>query len=318
MAEEDQNSDTEAFTFTEKMDDQNSNSESLVQEDEEVSNRQNNPTLSSKVYKPKSFPDLRREFLLKSFIFLFMFNLIIEIPLSVLVIYKKNFFNVIAILVFIVLLIAFSIAAEIGALDLVKNDIKYNIITIFFGLSLMGLSFFFPYPIYLLFFFGILLANNILFILISLIPYKYDTRILMYISNALIIILALVLPILPLYQNMKDSEFCVALFSFIFSALFVIGHTTSAYDKAEEIVDENYKYYKTQIYAMKGTAISSAYITYYTLKYTFIVLKFVLKYALLCFCLMLLGACSGAGSRREARYVDSYGNKYDKYKERID
>ena len=134
MAEEDQNSDTEAFTFTEKMDDQNSNSESLVQEDEEVSNRQNNPTLTSKVYKSKSFPDLRREFLLKSFIFLFMFNLIIEIPLSVLVIYKKNFFNVIAILVFIVLLIALSIAGEIGSLDLVKSDMKYNIITVFFGL----------------------------------------------------------------------------------------------------------------------------------------------------------------------------------------
>ena len=136
----------------------NSNTESLFPE--EGSNVQDNLSLTSDKYKSKSFPDLRREFLLKSFTFLFVFNLIISIPLSVLVLCKKNFFNEIGILVFTGLLVAFSIGGEIGALDIVKNDIIYNIITIFFGLSLMGVSFFFPYPIYLLFFFGILLANN--------------------------------------------------------------------------------------------------------------------------------------------------------------
>ena len=264
------------------MDESNSNTESLFPE--EVPNRQNNLYLTSNIYKSKSFPDLRREFLIKSFIFLFAFNLIISIPLSVLVLCKKNFFNEIAIFIFAGLLIALSIIAEIGGLGMVKYDMLYNIITIVFGLSLMGMSFFFPYPIYLLFFFVILLANNVLFILISLTPYRYNTRILMYISNALIIILALFLPILPIHINMTDNEFYVALISFFSSIFFVTGHTTSAYDKAEEIEDEKYNYYKSQVYVMKGTVISSAHIIYYILKYMFIIMIFLIKIAAICVC----------------------------------
>ena len=257
------------------MDGPNSNTESLFPE--EVPNRQDNLYQTSNIYKSKSFPDLRREFLIKSFIFLFAFNLIISIPSSVLVLCKKNFFNEIAIFIFVGSLIALSIIAEIGGLGMAEYDMLYNIITIVFGLSLMGLSFFFPYPIYLLFFFVVLLANNVLFILISLTPYRYNTRILMYISNALIIIISLILPILPIHINMTDNEFYVALISFFSSFFFVTGHTTSAYDKAEEIEDEKYNYYKSQVYVMKGTVISSAHIIYYTLKYMFIIMIFLIQ-----------------------------------------
>lgn len=117
----------------------NSNPDLLDDENTQNTQKENKPDIS---------PALKRKFLLKSFAFLFIFNLVVSIPVLVLWIIDKAYYNIIALCIFAGLLIVFSGIAEFQPYYFFQNTTLCYTITVLYGLSLMGFYFFFPSPKY--------------------------------------------------------------------------------------------------------------------------------------------------------------------------
>ena len=160
MAEGDQNSNIDAFTFTDEQ--KNTTSKSIILIDGNI--------LKENIPKPPSY--FKRRFLLRSFTFLFFFNFILFISVFLFIRYNINFYNEIASYIFIGLIIIFSFIAQIKPFWFISNSTFSIIITILYFLSILGFSLFFLYPIIPFFFLCVLLVNNVLFILIALLPYN--------------------------------------------------------------------------------------------------------------------------------------------------
>ena len=272
MAEGDQNSNIDTFASTDEQ--KNTTSKSIILIDGNI--------LKENIPKPPSY--FKRRFLLRSFTFLFFFNFFLFISVFLFIRYNINFYNEIASYIFIGLIIIFSFIAQIKPFWFISNSTFSIIITILYFLSILGFSLFFLYPIIPCFFLGVLLANNVLFILIALLPYSKKNKILMIISNIIIMIPA----IIHIFKPFLNQDIFILFFP---AFILVLCHSISASAKAEAIEDDDYNYYISQVYIMFELAI---------------ILFYLLIFALAVFCCLLNCLCRTCSTYEP--YKDENGN----------
>ena len=258
-------------------------------------------------------PELKKKFLLKSFSFLFVFNLIISIPTIVLVLIQKDFNNTIAGWIFVGVLIVLSAIIEFQPTYTLKNNKIFFSITVIYGLALMGLSFFLSYPKCTLYFLATLFINNILFILISLIPFSNFTGTLMIVSNVISVIAGAGLQEFSYFHFEKDTPEYLALGrAILFDILVVVCHSLSACVKTEIFKEnENYKYlFMTQIYIMVEIIIVICSIFYYIYR----LIVFLCKVAGYCLTFKTIEdkkkGISVTGGMWGNYFIDIYGKRY--------
>lgn len=221
------------------------------------------------------------KFLLKTFIFVLEFNLIISIPVVVLVITKKDFYNEFKMYCFLLALIICSFIAEENLFSLMQDNKSSIIISIIYGLCIMGFFCYLPYPKCTLNIVIALCLHSASFILIALIPFSGRTRCLMYTSSIVIPVIFLsLLQRLPFFYSDKEydmDEYYQYTYAIVVASVVTISHSCYALSKVKEITKEKYELYFTQIFMMRKVTILAAYIIYYFLKISFYVITVALK-----------------------------------------
>lgn len=255
--------------------------------------------------------EIQRKFLLKSFIFLLIFNSIISIPTLILFLTDKNFYNVPGICVSAGLVVLFSEIAESKPFWFIKQSSLCSNNTILYGISLMVLSIFTPSVKCSLYFLFILFINNFLFILIGFIPYSKHTRKIMYGSNILssFILAAVLQEISYFYFDKNDPvEYRYLGWTLFLIILVCFCHTFSSCSKADKIKDETYGYYLTQIYIMNEMVVVALAIFYYT--FIFVLYCYYVYCRVICCCLKVAAEAATYQPTYRWVVVEDYGSRY--------
>ena len=220
------------------------------------------PSIPSSAFKSK--------FLLKSFIFVLEFNLTFLIPVLVLVITGKDFYNEFRMYCFLLAIIICSFIGEENLFSFMRDDKSSIIISIIYGLSIMGFFCYLPYPKCTLTIVITLCIDNVVFILIALIPFSGRTICLMYTSSIAVPVFAMsLLQLLPVFhsdENKNESEYMQYGVAIVYTLIVTISHSYYAHSKVKEINKEKYELYFTQIFMMSKVTILFAYLTYYFFK----------------------------------------------------
>ena len=163
--------------------DSSENDKNLFIADQTVKEKKTNLQYTPEITNSFGSVTYKNKFLLKSFIILLIFNLVVSIPVLIIAIFNFDPYRFYIGLVSLILLSLISLTVEFNTKWFIENPRIFYIVTFIYGLFIMACLAFLPYPEYTSYFSIIFIINSILLILIALIPFNQCTIFLMIVSN---------------------------------------------------------------------------------------------------------------------------------------